>query len=88
MQPVSAGITSLPCVFGGYRLLKKLGVGGMGVVYEAEQVSSGRRLALKVLNQSLNNVEQRQRFLREGRLAATIDHPNSVRCQNLIVCNT
>jgi serine/threonine protein kinase len=78
MQPVSTGITALPCEFGGYRLLKKLGAGGMGVVYEAEQVSSGRRLALKVLNQSLDNEEQRQRFLREGRLAATIEHPNSV----------
>jgi len=50
----------------------------MGIVYEAEQLSSGRRLALKVLNQSLDTEEQRQRFLREGRLAATIDHPNSV----------
>lgn len=78
IQPVSAGITTLPCVFGGYRLLKKLGAGGMGIVYEAEQISSGRRLALKVLNQCLDNEEQRQRFLREGRLAATIDHPNSV----------
>jgi len=78
LQPVSTGITTLPCVFGGYRLVKKLGSGGMGIVYEAEQISSGRRLALKVLNQCLDNEEQRQRFLREGRLAATIDHPNSV----------
>lgn len=78
LQPVSAGITALPCDFGGYRLLKKLGAGGMGIVYEAEQISSGRRIALKVLNQCLDNEEQRQRFLREGRLAATIDHPNSV----------
>lgn len=78
LQPVSAGIPTLPCDFGGYRLMKKLGTGGMGIVYEAEEIASGRRLALKVLNQSLDNEEQRQRFLREGRLAATIDHPNSV----------
>ena len=78
LQPVSVGIPTLPCEFGDYRLLKKIGSGGMGIVYEAEQLSSGRRLALKVLNQSLDNEEQRQRFLREGRLAATIDHPNSV----------
>ncbi|MES2594321.1 MAG: protein kinase [Verrucomicrobiota bacterium] len=78
VQPVSAGITTLPCVFGSYRLLKKLGTGGMGIVYEAEELEGGRRLALKVLNQSLDNEEQRQRFLREGRLAATIDHPHSV----------
>jgi uncharacterized RDD family membrane protein YckC len=78
LQPVSTGIPTLPCVFGGYRLMKKLGSGGMGIVYEAEELESGRRLALKVLNQSLDNEEQRQRFLREGRLAATIDHPHSV----------
>jgi eukaryotic-like serine/threonine-protein kinase len=78
LQPVSTGIPTLPCVFGGYRLMKKLGSGGMGIVYEAEEIASGRRLALKVLNQSLDNEEQRQRFLREGRLAATIDHPHSV----------
>lgn len=78
LQPVSTGIPTLPCVFGGYRLIKKLGQGGMGIVYEAEEIASGRRLALKVLNQSLDNEEQRQRFLREGRLAATIDHPSSV----------
>jgi len=78
LQPVSTGIPTLPCDFGGYRLMKKLGSGGMGIVYEAEEIASGRRLALKVLNQSLDNEEQRQRFLREGRLAATIDHPHSV----------
>lgn len=55
IQPVSVGIPTLPCEFGDYRLLKKLGSGGMGIVYEAEQISSGRRLALKVLNQSLDS---------------------------------
>lgn len=78
VQPVSSGITTLPCVFGGYQLIKKLGAGGMGIVYEAEELASGRRIALKVLNQILDTEEQRQRFLREGRLAATIDHPRSV----------
>ncbi len=78
VHPVSVGVAVLPCMLGDYRLLRKLGSGGMGIVYEADHVPSGRRLALKVLNQCLDNEEQRQRFLREGRLAATIDHPNSV----------
>lgn len=78
VEPAGAGVAALPCVLGDYRLLRKLGAGGMGIVYEADHLPSGRRLALKVLNQSLDNEDQRQRFLREGRLAATIDHPNSV----------
>ncbi|WP_449067697.1 protein kinase domain-containing protein [Prosthecobacter sp.] len=78
VQPAGAGVAALPCTLGDYRLLRKLGAGGMGIVYEADHIPTGRRLALKVLSQSLDNEEQRQRFLREGRLAATIDHPNSV----------
>jgi len=64
--------------FGRYRILRRLGHGGMGVVYEAEEVESGRRVALKVINQKLNSPADRARFLREGRLAASINHPNCV----------
>ena len=67
-----------PREFGGYRLLKILGKGGMGVVYEAEQVSTGRRVALKLLGNQLDSPDVRARFLREGRLAAGVSHPNSV----------
>lgn len=67
-----------PREFGGYRLLGLLGRGGMGAVYEAEQTATGRRVALKVLEQQLDSPDMRQRFLREGRLAAAITHPNSV----------
>ena len=67
-----------PCKFGGYRLLGLLGRGGMGTVYEAEQLATGRRLALKMLGQQLDSLEMRQRFLREGRLAARVNHPNSL----------
>ena len=67
-----------PCEFGGYRLLGLLGRGGMGTVYEAEQLATGRRLALKMLGQQLDSPEMRQRFLREGRLAARVNHPNSL----------
>jgi serine/threonine protein kinase len=64
--------------FGGYRILRLLGCGGMGSVFEAEQVDSGRRIALKAMNQSLGSEDDRKRFLREGRVAASINHPNVV----------
>ena len=72
------GPTEFPCEFGGYRLLGLLGRGGMGTVYEAEQHATGRRVALKMLGQQLDSPEMRQRFLREGRLAAGVNHPNSL----------
>jgi eukaryotic-like serine/threonine-protein kinase len=64
--------------FGHYQIVRLLGQGGMGAAFEAEDLESGRRVALKVLSQSLDSPEARARFLREGRLAASINHPNSV----------
>jgi eukaryotic-like serine/threonine-protein kinase len=64
--------------FGEYRIERVLGRGGMGAVYEAEQLETGRRVALKVLTHRLDSAEARARFFREGRLAASINHPNSV----------
>ncbi len=72
------GISEFPREFGAYRLLGLLGRGGMGVVYDAEQISTGRRVALKMLGQQLDSQDMRQRFLREGRLAASVNHPNSL----------
>ena len=73
-----SGPSEFPYEFGDYRLLGLLGRGGMGTVYEAEQLATGRRVALKMLGQQLDSPEMRQRFLREGRLAAGVNHPNSV----------
>lgn len=70
--------SDFPKEFGNYQLLKVLGRGGMGKVYEAEHLPSGRRIALKMLDQQLQSHEVRQRFFREGRLAASINHPNSL----------
>ena len=67
-----------PYEFGNYRLLGLLGRGGMGTVYEAEERTTGRRLALKMLEQEIDSPEMRRRFLREGRLAARVNHPNSL----------
>ena len=70
--------SDLPCEFGSYRLLGLLGRGGMGTVYDAQQIATGRRVALKMLGQQLDSQDLRQRFLREGRLAAGVNHPNSL----------
>ncbi|MDB6031796.1 MAG: pknH 2, partial [Verrucomicrobiales bacterium] len=64
--------------FGQYRIIRLLGKGGMGEVYEAEHMETGRRLALKVMNHALASDQDRKRFLREGRLAASVSHPNVV----------
>lgn len=64
--------------FGHYRIARLLGQGGMGAVFDAEDLDTGRRVALKVLSQTLDAPDARARFLREGRLAASINHPNSV----------
>jgi len=64
---------------GGYRLLQILGEGGMGRVYRAEEVLTGRQVALKVIKPVHAEDEiLRQRFLREAQLAAQIDHLNVV----------
>jgi tRNA A-37 threonylcarbamoyl transferase component Bud32 len=63
---------------GTYRVVRLLGRGGMGKVYEAQHLDTHRRVALKILNHTLPTAADRARFLREGQLAASINHPNSV----------
>src|SRR4051812_20171931 len=74
----------LPFLFAGgqrlgpYLVVRPIGKGGMGQVYEAEETDSGRRVALKLLSRGLGDDEERERFLREGQLAASLSHPNCV----------
>ncbi|MET8424029.1 serine/threonine-protein kinase [Nocardia sp. NPDC004860] len=66
-------------VFAGYRILRRLGAGGMGTVYLAEHPNLPRLVALKVLNRALTDDEDvRARFLREADTAARLDHRNIV----------
>src|SRR6516225_5244843 len=66
----------LPEQFGRYRIMRRLGQGGMGSVYLAEDTQLQRRVALKVVGEgSRESPEARQRLLAEARAAATLDHP-------------
>jgi len=76
-----SGATALPPLreLGDYRILREVGRGGMGIVYEAEQISLGRRVALKVLpQQMLLNENHHRRFEREARSAGKLHHTNIV----------
>ena len=83
---VTGGMTShdlgdefLGGLLGDFRLLRVIGRGGMGVVYEAEQVSLGRRVAIKTLpDNAFLEPRQLQRFKNEARAAAVLEHPHIV----------
>ena len=64
---------------GDYRIVREIGRGGMGIVYEAEQESLGRHVAIKVLpGQSLLEEKHLKRFRREAQVAASLHHTNIV----------
>jgi hypothetical protein len=77
LPPVPATATEAPERLGEYRLLRRLGQGGMGVVYEAEHEPTGRHVAVKLIDVETSS-DALERFRREGRLASTISHPRCV----------
>src|SRR5262245_19534432 len=66
--------SELPRRLGRYRLLHRLGEGGMGIVYAAEDEALGRRVAVKTIGEA--DASARRRFQREARAAAGVNHPN------------
>src|SRR6185437_6821482 len=79
-RPLSAPYPGLPAgVFGRFRIRREIGRGGFGIIFLANDPQLRRLVALKLPRpEALVNTELRQRFLREARAAAALDHPNLV----------
>ena len=72
----------------GYTILEVVGTGGMGIVYQARQLSMDRVVALKVLNERYsNNAEFVDRFIREARAAGKLNHPNVIHVHDISRAN-
>jgi TolB-like protein/predicted Ser/Thr protein kinase len=78
-KPQSSSMPEFPEHIGPYRILSKVGEGGMGVVYKAEDSRLHRVVALKVIRGLDADASQQQRFWQEARAAAQVAHPNACR---------
>src|SRR5439155_15485224 len=76
-------MSALPQRIGPYEITGKLGEGGMGIVYGANDTRLNRPVALKMILDSGNDEDSRKRFLREAQAAARITHPNICRLYDI-----
>lgn len=76
-----------PTQIGQYRVRRVLGEGGMGVVYEAEQISPRRRVAVKVIRSGLGHPVMRRRFEYEAQVLAKLEHPGIARLYEAHACS-
>ncbi len=76
-------MSALPERIGPYIITGKLGEGGMGIVYSANDIRLNRPVALKMILDSGNDQESRKRFLREAQAAARVTHPNICRLYDI-----
>ena len=73
------GTEEFPDRIAGYRLLRKLGSGGMGTVFEAEDEAHAQRVAIKLIGRDhIASAEAVERFRQEGKLASAVTHPRCV----------
>ena len=71
-------MATLPSEIGRYQIKSRVGRGGMGDLYLAFDPNTSRLVALKLLNATLDSTEMRERFAREARALAALNHPNIV----------
>jgi len=76
-------MSEIPETIGPYRILSKIGEGGMGAVYKAQDLRLKRIVALKVIREFDSDATRRQRFWQEARTAAQVAHPNACRLYDI-----
>jgi serine/threonine protein kinase len=81
--PGSLSLSDRAQTVGHYRIIERLGSGGMGEVYLADDSKLRRKVALKILRPQDDGPERRQRYEREGRALASLNHPNIVTLYSL-----